>query len=202
MRRILPLLAMLAVAAPLSAQDAQPEWVCDVEVREGQNQWSADKYLVSWSHWLPDRANVAIYAHIYDDHGRYHFEEEGPFSRWSYNSFIVSPKTMRTRGQKLWAQLTVGERSLEPKEVSRRKGFFGIASFRAHEVKELIGDAEELTITFYDRKQTVVGRYSVPRSTIVSGAERMPSIFEDYQTRLTNPQEYCDARIKEIIFSH
>jgi hypothetical protein len=143
---------------------------------------------------MPDRGYIAITAYTYDEHYRHHLEAEGPFSRWSTNSFIVAPKTMRTRG-KLWAQLSAGGATLPPAEVSRDKGFYGGAGFKAYEVKALIDNAPELTITFYDSKQMVVDRYTVPRTAIEAGAAKMMSAYRDYRARLAEPQAPCPQEI-------
>jgi hypothetical protein len=197
MKRTALVLLLLLGGSAVQAQDLMVDRVCDVEVREPSDLWNADRYSVRWTHWLPDRASVAIYSHIYDEHDRYHFEEEGAFSRWSNNSFIVSPKTRRTNGR-LWARLAAGERVLAPQEVSRSKGFYGIARFKADEVHAMIEGAEELTVTFYDQKQAVIEQFTVPRPTIETGAARMGSVYQEYRTRLAEPETRCGS---EIIFN-
>jgi len=191
-------LLVLAGANTAQAQDAPP--VCDreVEVREANDWWDADRFSVRWLHWFPDRASLSVSAYTYDAHYRHHLEAEGPFSEWSGNAFIVSPKTMRTHG-KLWAQLSAGDRSLPPEEVSRSDGFYGIASFKAHAVKEFIGDAPELTITYYDRKQAVVDRYNIARTVIEAGTARMMSVYKDYAALMDKPAAPCP---QDIVLVH
>lgn len=196
-RAAFALLALLSGYAA-QAQETQPECDPAVELHEVSNWWDADRFSVRWRHWMPDRANVGLTAHTYNDHDRHHLETDGPFSRWSNNLFSAAPKIMRTRGE-LWAQLSVGGRSLAPAEVSRRNGFYGLALFKAHEVMDLVGDAPELTITFYDRKQVVIDRYAVPRATIEAGAAQMMSVYRDYRGRLAEPQAQCP---QETILVH
>lgn len=191
-------LLVLAGAATAQAQDSPPACDREVEVREATDWWNADRFSVRWLHWFPDRASLSVSAYTYDAHYRHHLEAEGPFSEWSSNSVIVSPKTMRTRG-KLWAQLAADGRSLPPEEVSRSSGFYGIASFKAHIVKDLIGDAPELTITFFDRKQAVVDRYTIPRATIEAATARMMSVYADYRAGLAEPPTPCPP---EIVLVH
>lgn len=198
MKRAALALLFLAGSTAVQAQEARPECDPEVELREDSDWWDADWFSVRWTHWLPDRAYVAISAYTYDEHYRHHVEAEGPFSRWSSNSFFIAPKTMRTRG-KLWAKLSAGGTTLPPVEVSRHKGFYGSASFKAYEVRALIDNAQELSITFYDSKQVVVDRYTVPRGTIEAGAEQMMSVYRDYRARLAEPQAPC---LKDIILVH
>ncbi|OBV10117.1 hypothetical protein [Erythrobacter dokdonensis] len=162
-------------------------------MREDTDWWDADHFWVRWTHWLPDRASLALYIYTYDEHDRYHFVEEGPFSRWGGKTLLVSPKTMRTRG-KLWAQLAADERTLPPVEVSRRKGFYGIACFKPHEVKALLGDAEALTITFYRSEDDIVDSYLVSRATIEAGTQRMLPAYRSYEARKADPEK-CDRQI-------
>lgn len=183
-------LLLLLWAATVHAQDTRPECDPAVELREDNDRWTAEWFSLRWTHWMPDRGYFTIAAYTYDEHYRHHLEAEGPFSRWSTNSFFVAPKTMRTRG-KLWAQLSAGGTTLPPAEVSRDKGFYGGAGFKAYDVKTLIDNAPELTITFYDSKQAVVDRYTVPRATIEDGAAKMMSAYRDYRARLAEPQTPC-----------
>ena len=198
MKRAALALLLLAGGTAVQAQDGLRPCSRDVEVREETDWWQADHFSVRWTHWLPDRASMTITAYTYDQHNRHHLAVEGAFSPWSNNAFIVSPKSMRTRG-KLWAQLSAGGQSLPPEEVSRNNGFYGIAFFNARKVKDLIGEAPELTITFYDRKQAVVDRYSVARTMIEAGAARMLPVHQEYIARMAQPAELC---AEEIILVH
>ena len=198
MKRAALALLLLAGGTAVQAQDALRPCSRDVEVREDTDWWEADHFSVRWMHWFPDRASISLSSFTYDEHSRHHLEVEGPFSPWSSNAFMVSPKTMRTRG-KLWAQLSAGGLSLPPEEVSRNNGFYGIASFNARKVKDFIGEAQELTITFFDRKQAVVDRYSVARTIIEAGAARMLPVHQEYIARMAQPAELCG---EEIITVH
>ncbi len=198
MKRAALALLLLWGPSPAQAQDTRPECDPEVELREDNDWWNAEWFSVRWTHWMPDRGYLAITAYTYDEHYRHHLEAEGPFSRWSTSSFSVAPKTMRTRG-KLWAQLSAGGTTLPPREVSRDKGFYSAAGFKAYEVKALIDNAPELMITFYDIKQVVVDRYTVPRATIEAGAAQMMSVYRDYRARLAEPQTPCP---QEIILIH
>jgi hypothetical protein len=191
-------LLLLMGGATAQAQDTRPECDPEVERREDSDWWKADWFSVRWTHWVPDRGYVAITSYTYDEHYRHHLEAEGPFSRWSSDSFFVAPKTMRTRG-KLWAQLSADGTTLPPVEVSRDKGFYGGAGFKAYDVKALIANVQELTITFYDSKQAVVDRYTLPRTAIEAGAAQMMSFYRDYRARLAEPPAPCP---QEIILLH
>ena len=188
------LAGLAAIAVPAAAQDAPTECAADIAVHEDADWWNADNFSVRWTHWFPDRATFAVSAFTYDAHYRHHLEAEGPFSQWSANSVIVSPRTMRTHG-KLWAQLSAQGRSLPPGEVSRSGGFYGVAIFEAHVVKDFIADAPDLTITFYDRTRSVVDRYTIPRAVIDAGTARMMTVYKDHAAIRDKPAAPCPPDI-------
>ena len=190
MHRALTLLALFAVPGPLAAQDEQPARACDIEIREESDWWQIDHFSSRWTHWLPDRASVSLSAYTYDPHYQHHLIEDGPFSPWGLSSFIVSPQTAKVKGA-MWAQLATPDRSLGPVEVTRTDGFYGIAIFKAHEVKDMIGDAQALTVTFYKRGGEVFNRFTVPREVIEAGAGRLAPLYREYQARIDNPDSPC-----------
>lgn len=202
MKAAFALFAAAMLVQPLSAKDKAPDapdWKCDVEVKESDQWWQVDNFSARWTYWTQSRATIGLTAYTYTEHNLHHLFEEGAFTRWGGSNFIVSPRTAKTRG-KMWAQVSSGGRTLEPKEVTRSGGFYGVAIFPAHEVEALMDDAPELSVTFYRKNSEIFEQITVPTEVIRKGAAKLVPQAREYQERMAAPNDdICDDQNDIII---
>jgi hypothetical protein len=189
---------LLLTATSTVAQNSAPPTDCSIEVGDARDGWRADNYGVNWHHFTDNNTLVSAYLFLADAAGREALRRHGAFDPALRVSVDFGPQVAKAR-KPLWVTVIAGTKSIGPLKVSKDRGFYGSAMVSLLDLEPLLSSESKLTIvySFVDGSEFI--RSTVPSADIRAAIQRFPSLMNEYDARMSNPDDECHQPHDEIV---